>query len=399
MRLNDKTAAALTCPQGASERTYFDQDMPGFGLRVRSSGARSWLAQYAVHGKTRKVTLGTPDVVTSGEARAAARAVLAAKATGRDPAKEKAEAREAAQHTVGAILPGFLAEYAKTVAPKTLGETTRHLMQYCRPLHAQPVKTMEREPIRIVALLDEIERERGPVAQRKVRAALSSFFKFVALRGGLIATNPVAMTLKAIPNKPRKRSLGNAELAAVYNAVEGMGDYADIVRLLILTGLRRGEVADLRWSEIDLEAALLTLPGERTKTRETHTVPLSAQALAILKAHKRTEGRDLVFGFGDGGFQSFSVPKRELDARLGPEVQPWILHDLRRSVSTALHGEPFAVTPLAVEVLLGHRIPGVAGIYNKQAYLPERTAALTAWGAHVERIANAQRSAPLPIAA
>jgi hypothetical protein len=89
VRLNDKSISDLVCPAGLTERTFWDGELPGFGLRVRAGGARSWLCQYAVHGETRKVTLGSPTLVTVGAARAAARKIMAAVRLGRDPAAEK----------------------------------------------------------------------------------------------------------------------------------------------------------------------------------------------------------------------------------------------------------------------------------------------------------------------
>jgi integrase len=382
MRLTDKSARELVCPPGVSERTFFDDDLPGFGLRIRPSGNRSWLAQYAIGGRTRKLTLGNSATVSAGAARAAAQKALAAVKTGTgvDPAAEKAANRDQHAITLGSLLPSFLERAAQLLKPKTLGESTRHLTRYCAPLHATPVARVERRAI--AGLLEDIARERGPVASNKTRAALSSFFDWAAHRG-VVDTNPVSLVLKAVENRPRSRALSNAELAAVYNAVEGMGDYADIIRLLVLLGLRRSEVADLDWSEIDLEAALIELPPTRTKTGKAHTVPLSPQALTILKARPRDAGRDRVFAES-----AFSQRKRALDAVLGDRVAPWVLHDLRRTMSTHLHGEPFSVAPHVVESLLGHSIAGVAGVYNKQQYFPERRAALAAWGEHIERIAG-----------
>jgi integrase len=400
MKLNDKTIRDLVCPIGRTEGVFFDDDMPGFGLRIRASGARSWLAQYAIGRRSRKVTLGSPPTVTAGTARAAAQKILSAARTGHDPAGEKAKAREQAASTVGALLPAFLERAAECLKPKTVSENRRNLMRYCRQLHGHPVAQVERR--QIADLLDVIAREHGPVCSNKTRSALSSFFGWAARRG-LLDASPVDNTQKAIANKPRERALTDAELALVYNAVGEIGsrDYADIVRLLALLGLRRGEVADMRWSEIDLAQATLTLPKERTKTGKEHVVPLSAQALGILKARVRIIGRDLVFGYGEvKGFDAFSASKRILDAKLGDAVAPWVIHDLRRTLSTGLNGAQFpTVQPHTVEALLGHTIPGIAGVYNRQQYEIERRDALALWGEHVERITGEAAIAKLQAAA
>ena len=189
------------------------------------------------------------------------------------------------------------------------------------------------------------------------------------------------------------------ELAAIWRAA-GDGQYGAIVKLLMLTGARRDEIASLRWSEIDLEAATITLPPARTKNRREHLIPLSEPALAILAAQPRRMEADgseraHVFGYGARGFQDWSGSKRDLDerivaARKGKAID-WTLHDFRRSLSTALH-DRFAVPPHVVEAILGHvggHKSGMAGIYNKALYLDQRRSTLRDWAAHIKRLVEA----------
>jgi integrase len=407
MRLNDKSIRTMTCPTGMTERTFFDSEVSGFGLRVRASGARSWLVQYAVHGKTKKITLGGPPLVSLGAARARARELLAAVKLGHDPAQERAEAREAAANTVGALIPAFLERQRQRLKPRSVIETTRHLMKHARPLHGQSIKAIDRRAV--AQLLEQIERESGAACANCVRASLSAMFTWAA-QGGHRDDNPVAMTLRAVENGARERVLSDDEIATIWNAldtstlvtfsnVELSPDYAALLKLLLLTGARRDEIARLRWSEVDLDAALVRLPGERTKNGRPHTIPLSPQALAILEARPRQDGRDFVFGTNGHGFVDFSGARADLDRRLDQQkvnipnenlhAQRWTLHDLRRTLSSRLHGAPFSVAPHVVEALLGHvsgHRSGVAGVYNRADYLPERRAALTMWASHIEAL-------------
>jgi integrase len=390
MRLNEKNIRNLACPVGMTERTFFDEEVPGFGLRVRASGARSWLCQYAVHGRTRKVTLGAPDVVTVGAARAAAQKVMAAVRLGGDPAAEKAEAREHASNTVGGLVPAFLDRQRKRLKTRSMIETTRHLMKHAKPLHGQGIKAVDRRAV--AQLLEGIERDHGAACSNSVRASLSALMTWAA-QGGHRDDNPVSMTARAVENGARQRVLADDELVVIWRALDDGGDYAALLKLLLLTGARRDEIARLRWSEIDLEAALVRLPGERTKNGRPHDIPLSLQALAILKARPRQDGRDFVLGTNGHGFVDFSGARADFDRLLdGAIAQRWTLHDLRRTLSTRLHGAPFSVAPHVVEALLGHvsgHRAGVAGVYNQQDYLPERRAALAMWGEHVEIVAGA----------
>jgi len=384
MRLTEKSIRNLACPVGMAERSYWCDELPGFALRIRSSGAVSWIAQYAKDGATRRVTLGAPDVVSLGAARAAARQILAAAKIGGDPAKERAERREQAANTVGSLIPAFLDRQRKRLKPRSLIETERHLMKHARSLHGQGIKSVDR---RVIAqLLEAIERDHGAACSNSVRASLSALFTWTA-QGGHRDDNPVSMTARAVENGARERVLADDELATIWSALDDGGDYATLLKLLMLTGARRDEIARLRWSEIDLEAALVRLPGERTKNGRPHDVPLSPPALAILKARPRQDGRDFVLGTNGHGFVDFSGARADFDQRLdGAIAERWTLHDLRRTLSTRLHGQPFSVAPHVVEALLGHAAghrSGVAGTYNKQDYLPERRDALLRWAEHV----------------
>lgn len=160
------------------------------------------------------------------------------------------------------------------------------------------------------------------------------------------------------------------------------------MRLLILTGQRRDEVGGLALSEISGD--LWTIPGDRTKNRRPHDVPLSLMALRVLRVGPLRLSRDLIFGTRDNGFSGWSKAKVELDARIkanGEMVRPWRLHDLRRTTATGMAA--LGVLPHVVEAVLnhvsGHRA-GVAGIYNRATYAAEKRAALDAWSGHIAKL-------------
>jgi integrase len=385
MRLTAAAIRTAKPPPGRADHVYFDDDLPGFGLRVRASGAKAWMVQYAIGGRTRRMTLGSPTVLDVGKARSLARDLLARARIGQDPASEKAAAREKAAEMFGALLPRFLERQRARMKPRSYQETERHLLAHARPLHGLPIDTITRRTI--ATRLAAIEKGSGPAASNRARASLSAFFMWLA-REGYAEANPVAFTNKAVENGSRERVLADKELAAVWGAA-GDGQHGAIVKLLMLTGARRDEIASLRWSEIDFDAATITLPPARTKNKREHVIPLSPQALDILKAQERDRERDHVFGRGiDRGFQDWSGSKQDLDARLvaAGHTFDWHLHDFRRSLSTALH-ERFGVSPHVVEALLGHvgaYKSGVRGVYNKAIYLDERRRALERWAAHIE---------------
>jgi integrase len=181
----------------------------------------------------------------------------------------------------------------------------------------------------------------------------------------LLDANPVTGTAKADEGNSRERILMHEELRKLWRSL-GDGSFADILRLLLLTGQRRNEIGALQWSEIDLTRKLIVLPPTRTKNGRQHEVPLSAQALAILKRLPRRNSTDYLFG-KRSGYSDWGRAKQELDQRL--RIAPWRIHDLRRTAATGM-GE-LGVQPHHIEAILnhysGHRA-GVAGVYQRAKY-------------------------------
>ena len=352
-------------------------------MRVRQSGLKTYVVQYKVGGRNRRLVLGAVDTMSVDKARAMAKTALAAIRLGKDPVADKLDARARAGETFGALLPRFLARQRARLKPRSYEETERHLNVQCKNLHSRLIETVDRRAI--AALLADLADNSGPGAANRCRASLSAYFTWLA-KEGITEANPVTFTNKAVEKGERKHVIPDSDLAKIGKAlVRRADDYGDIGMLLLLTGTRRDEIGSLRWSEVDLDTATIELSATRTKSRREFIVPLSPRAVAILRKRKRQEGRDIVFGRGENGFRDWSGSKSgELDAEL-KGVAPWVLHDFRRSLSTTAH-ERFEAMPHVVEALLGHvsgHQGGVAGKYNKAAYLDQRRRALQRWADHI----------------
>jgi integrase len=223
-------------------------------------------------------------------------------------------------------------------------------------------------------MLDRIE---APMTANRVHGIVRKFFNW-CIEHDLIANSPVAGV--RAPNKEvsRDRVLTDDELRTVWRAVE-TDPHAAIVQLLILTGQRRSEVAGMMWSEIDLDAALWTLPRERVKNARRHEVPLSKQAVAILRRVPRIDDYS-VFALKP----PHGVLQRTKE-RVG--VDSWTLHDLRRTAASGMArlGASLAV----IEKVLNHvsgSFAGIVGVYQRHEFAEEKRAALQMWADHVERL-------------
>jgi integrase len=375
MRLTTASIEGLKLDTGVADKIIFDDEVPGFGVRVRASGARTWIYQYKIGGRTRRLVLGQVTAIKPTRAREIASELHAKVRLGGDPASEKREKVQRALDTFGALTERFIAQYNRR--QRTRDEVVRHLRRYAAPLHSTPVGAIT---LRDVAdLLAKIDKGSGATTTNRVRSTLSACFAW-AMREGLALSNPVVNTNKR-EEQPRDRVLSSEELGRIWRAA-GDDAFGTIIKLLILTGQRRSEIAELRWAEIDSSTDVINLPAERTKNKRSHVVPLAPTARGLLSARQRT---------GDTVFKSlaWSHSKRDLDSR--SEVNSWVIHDIRRSVATGMAdiGIALHIIEAVLNHVSGHK-GGVAGIYNRSSYAAEKAAALARWDTHVASIVGLQ---------
>src|SRR5215831_1596468 len=275
LKLTTTTIKTLALPAGKTDHIFFDDDLPGFGLRLRASGTRKWVVQYDFAGRTRRMLLGPADVIDPGVARRHAKDVLAARTLGRDPANEKSEARERAAETFGALLLTRYLPHKQAqlkAGARSFKEVDRHLVKYARPLHARPVTAIDRRAV--AALVSAVAAKNGPTAANCMLGSLSGYFTWLIREGLIEGVNPASYVNKAPQSKGRDRVLAPDEFREIWNAL-GDSDYADIFRLLALTGARKSEIGSLRWDEIDFDNAEINLSAARTKNNRPHTIPLT----------------------------------------------------------------------------------------------------------------------------
>ena len=421
MKLTAANVKTLTVPNGKTEITHYDDDVKGFGVRCKASGARSYVMSWKVKAlgggyDHRRVTIGSISDIEFGKAKSRAKDLKADIRQGNDPATEIKAAKIDAAQTFEATAAQFLDTLRDRYRPRAFAEINRHLTKHAADLNKKQVGKITRQDI--AAVIEAVTANSGAVTANRVRSSLSAFYSWCIQRAHA-ELNPVIGTEKN-KEQSRERVLTPAELRLIWNAA-GNDDYGSIVKLLALTGQREKEIGSLGRSEIyDAE---IILAAERTKNGRPHVVPLSPLALAIIDDQDQRAGRDLIFGRGEGGFAGWSKSKERLDERIkkangGKAIAHWTLHDLRRTFATYAGGgldehefkklpargkelaKGLGILPHAVEAVLNHvsgHKAGVAQIYNRSTYAKEKRTALDQWATHLELIVTSAAENVTPL--
>lgn len=393
-QLNDITVRNLP-PPAAGQVQYPDGRISGFGVRVTSTGRKTfYLAYRAPDGRSRRLTIGRYPHMSLGTARAQAMKALAELAAGRDP-QAASSAKTAASSPSPAAAPDTFAETVELFVrlyltqynrPSSAAETERLLRRNFLPFwKTRPLSEITKADV--LTAMDAMVARGAPGSANHAFAAIRKLFNWCVERG-FLETSP-CQSLR-LPSKPKSRDrvLSDSELVALWHASAEQGyPFGPLFQLLLVTAQRRGEVVGMTWDEIDFEARLWAMSGGRTKNGKPHVVPLSDLAIAILRAQPRFES-PFVFparGKPDRPYSGYSKGKRELDALAG--LRDWTLHDLRRTAATRM--AELGVPPHVVEKILNHltgSFGGVAGVYNRFSYQTEMREALDVWGAHIGKL-------------
>jgi integrase len=384
-------------PPTSGQKEHFDAALPGFALRVSSKGGKSYVLFYRPKvgpdaGKLRRMTIGSAAEWKLADARDEAREWKRRVDKGEDPklvqAEQHAEAVERAANTFGAIADEFLEKYAKR-HQKSWKQTAYYLRELVMPKWAdRPIDTIKRRDV--IDLLEDIAESGRPVLANRTLAHIRKLFNW-ALDREIVETTPVARVKPPGGHeRPRERELLDDEIRSLWPAFDDAGyPFGPMLKLLLLSGQRRGEVAKMRWTDLDLDAKVWNLPGEVTKNGRPHAVPLAPAALDIIGALPRFSG-PYVFSTtsGEKPVSGFSRSKARIEKKVnkarkeGPLPQ-WGLHDLRRTCASGM--ARLSVPSDHIGRVLNHAPKGVtAQVYDRHTYLPEKRHALEAWASYVE---------------
>jgi integrase len=400
-QLTDTELRNLPAPEEGQVQ-YPDGKIPGFGVRVTTTGLKTFYFNYRFQGRSRRLTLGRYPHTSLKDARGAAHAALRSLAKGEDPQVDAPEVSG-----FSAALDEFVELYCKTSNRTSTAYETERILRavFLKAWGTRRVDTIGKTDI--VVITDRFMRAGKPSAANHAFSAARKFFNWCVDRG-MLQISPCHTLNMPAPIGKRSNVIEDAHLAMLWKAAANEVGYpfGTIFQLLTLTAQRRGEVCGMRWDELDLDAGLWNIPGPRTKNAQRHTVPLTPAVLEILEGlapiAKKTNS-EYVFparGKPEQSYTGYSKGKRELDAAFNAkrreeatangespdeiEDPDWTLHDLRRTAATRM--AELGILPHVVERVLNH-VSGtfgrVAGIYNRFQYVDEMRDALTTWETHV----------------
>lgn len=335
------------------ERDYvlWDEALPRFGLRVRSSGTKTYVVQYRAKGRTRHVTVGRRGVLTPDQARRAALKLLAEVERGGDPSRERAAARRAS--TVAELCDRYLEEHARArKKPRSVSEDERLIESFIlKAIGPRKIGEVERSDIyRIRKRLSAT-----PYQANRVLSLLSKMFN-LAERWSLRpdGSNPVRH-VERFAERKRERFLSEEEMARLGKALDELGRRGRVseaavaaIRLLIFTGCRVGEILTLPWESVDFEQRCLRLADSKTGPK---VVPLNAPALAVLAGLEPGDGAWVIRGRKPGApLVNLAKPWERVCKQA--KLDDVRVHDLRHSFASV--GAGSGQTLLVIGALLGH---------------------------------------------
>lgn len=376
----------------------------GLQLRVFPTGEKSFQFRYTLHGQTRRVTFGPYPSVTLAEAHfkhAEAERHLNQR---KDPAELAKDAKRAERDagTVGELADEFMRRYVKPIRkrPEQMQQMLdANVLPYWRHKKAKDITARD-----VVLLLDKIVDRGSKVMANRVASAVSQMFKFGVVRGIVPGSPCVALTRPGGKESNRERTLNESEIKVFWEKLDTseMSQPLRIaLRILLVTGQRRGELAKARWADINLEEGRWHIPSENSKNGKTHEVPLSNMAVELFSQLQKVcgsedwalpspkQGRDSIID------RSISRAVRNNETHFG--IAHFTPHDLRRTAASMM--SMLGTPRLHVSKILNHADDSTTAIYDRHDYLAEKAAAMKSWSNYLSDILQGNHRKVVSIAA
>lgn len=386
---------------------HTDPSTQGLQLRVRDKArgaSRTWRFRYTWRGEWVRLTIGHYPSMGLAEARETAHSLRKTLNEGIDPRRARPKRNPKAsplplssatsgdhKHTIEFLVSEFTERHLRATR-KRPEYAERILQKDVIPEWAgRDARTIE--PHEVIELLDRIVDRGSCVMANRVAAILTQLFKF-GIHRRIVKASPVQLLYRpGGKEKPRERTLSDNELTTFLTNIDDAcrsQRMARVLKILLLTGQRRGEIALARWSDIDLTAHTWTIPPEHSKNGRGHVVPLSDWAAAEFEALKRLARKSRFVFPNEDGTQA-ADPKlitrsvaRCQAAFEKKGVKLFTPHDLRRTCRTGL--ARLKIEPHIAERVLNHAQEKMAGTYDMHDYLGEKREALEKWTEHLKQL-------------
>jgi integrase len=359
LKLTELRIANLSKPQVGVAYIY-DTVTPSLTIRVTAAGARSFVIVKKISGRAQRITLGRFPGLRLDDARQAARTIAGEIAKGDDPVALRRAAR-ARKTKLADLWPSYLS-HLKQRNRTWRRDEKRWETEVSAALGNKALAEITRSDCQ--ALVDRIGADH-PIAANRIASFLSALLNF-GVRSDRLAVNP-ARGLIRYQETSRSRILKSNELENLINSIETEGEpWASVFLMLLFTGARRGSVVSMRWEDIDLGAAIWTIPAQVAKNKTATPIPLTEPALRLLQAQlARCAGEPWVFPSAIAGGHVVGLPKAWARVLRRAGIKNLRIHDIRRSVGTAMART--GASPHLIATGLGHRSIASAKAYVRLA--------------------------------
>lgn len=386
-KLTDELVAR-TAPPATGRLELWDEELPGFGLRISSAGRRVWQLMYRIDGRKRRLSLGTFPALPLEIARDAARATLKEVAKGNDPGAERASVR-GADFTFERFARAYLERYAKRTK-KTWKADARMIERDLLPAWGRrAADAIGRRDV--IEMIEGICARGHPYAANRRLALLRRMYAW-GLEVDLVRATPVIGVTAPGHEARRRRLLDDDEILRLWRAWDNMAwPFGPLFKLLLLTAQRRSQVASLRLADIAFASQVWRVPHGADPSSHRHEIPLSSFALEIVASVPRSSSAYMFPARGRPGrhVSGFSKAAQRASALSG--VADWRTEDLRRTAAAGM--VRLGTAPTVVHQLLDHAKAFPVGgieVEERRPGVDEMRAAIEAWGEHVRALTASQ---------
>jgi integrase len=410
--LTDRTLKALKAAPPGTHRDVWDTGFPGFGVRVSDTGRKTFVlaARYPGSNNPTRRALGQYGPLSLEKARTKASEWLELVRKGIDPATEEQRQRQAElrkqKNTFASVAEAYIVHIHRQKQRKADVVERELRREFIERWGERPITDIQPEDV--IAVLDEAVKRGAEYQAHNLLGHIRRLFNWAIARNvyGLERGPCDRMKPKDVigTRTMRDRTLTDDELRVFWRATGRLKyPWAPFFRMLLLTGQRKSEVSDARWSEFNLDGALWTIPPERFKSGSEHLVPLTSEVLALLRTLPHFKKGDHLFSttFGQKPIDGFSKAKARLDRRMlrtlramarmrgedhpkKVKLPPFVIHDVRRTVRTRLSA--LRIPDTVAEMVIGHGRKGLQRVYDQHKFIDEMREALTAWAARLRDI-------------